>query len=283
MPELHRVRFCAAAFTAFLLVAVGATRGNAASITSVTGTASAAVTAVGGSPDPSEYYTSAAFSETCGAGCSAFDAALQAGAGLVADPGQNLRIDTQWTWTVDVVVDATATQAWELTADTKLLGYLTAVDQGGGSTRARLTNATGTLDAGGTGTTGSMGLAGTDSMSASGNANQMISRMGTFSVIGGFGPQTVSMTFTLDGRLRSQCTGGSCGTQGDEVAIRLGVPGAGTPAGFSAGNYPGPDGDPTAAHGMFISMALVLLPEPGSLWLAASALAALALTRRCRA
>jgi hypothetical protein len=90
------------------------------------------------------------------------------------------------------------------------------------------------------------------------------------------------MTFTLDGRLRSQCGGPGCGQQGDEAAIRLGLPASGTPPGFSAGNYPGIDGDPASAHGHFLSFTLVALPEPSSLALLLAALPALIALRGCR-
>lgn len=262
-----------------LLVGTLGSPAQSASISSVSGTASVSVTAIGGGPEASDYYTAAAFGEDCGAGCSDFTASLLGGAGLEADSGENLRIDMEWTWTVDIVVDATATEAWELSVDMGLLGYFTTFDQGGGRARARLNDLTGTLDAGGTGTTGSMDMAGFDSINTRATANQALTRMGSFTVVGGFGPQTVSMTFTLAGRLRSQCTGGGCTGQGDEAAIRLGIPASGTPPAFVAGSYPGPDGDAASAHGGFLNVSLV--PEPGALWLAASALAGLALAR-CR-
>lgn len=263
-----------------LLAATFGTPARGASISSVSGSAGVAVTGTGGGPELVDYYTAAAFGEDCGAGCSAFTGSLQAGAGLEADSGENLRIDMEWTWTMDIVVDAVATEAWVLDVNMDLAGYLTTFNQGGGRARARLTSLTGTLDSGGTGTTGSMNLAGFDVVNTSATANRALTRMGSFSVVGGFGPQTVSMTFTLDGRLRSQCNGGGCGGQGDEVAIRLGIPASGTPPGFVAGLYPGPDGDAAGVHGVFLGVTLV--PEPGTLWLAASALAALVFARRFR-
>jgi hypothetical protein len=267
-------------FLTLLLVGMPGSPAQAASISSVSGTAGVTLTGVGGAPEPSDYYMAAAFGENCGAGCTDFTGSLQAGAGVEADSGENLRIDMQWTWTVDILVDATATEAWELNVDMELAGYFTTINQGGGSARARLTAVSGTLDAGGTGTTGSMDLAGTDTINTSVDTNQALTRMSSFSVVGGFGPQTVSMTFTMDGRLRSQCTGGGCGGQGDEAAIRLGIPASGTPPAFVAGLYPGPDGDPANVHGVFLGVTLV--PEPGALWLAASALAGFAFARRFR-
>jgi hypothetical protein len=268
----------AALATAVLLLGAPA---YAATITSVTGSASTSVTTQGG-PEPADYYAEASFFEDCGVGCSAFTGRLGANAGIEADPGENIRIDVVWSYTIDITVDAGATEAWELTVDTELAGFLTTVNHGSGRTRQRHTDLTGTLDTAGLGLTGSMDLPGTDTLNTSASVNQPLSRTGSFSVTGGFGPQTVSMTFSLDGRLRSQCTGGGCATQGDEAAIRLGLPPTGAPPGFTAGNYPGIDGDPAAAHGHFLSFALVAVPEPSSLGLLLGALPALMALRGCR-
>jgi hypothetical protein len=254
---------------------------DAALITSVTGNPTVSVTPQGG-PEPADYYAEAAFFDDCGASCSAFTGRLGANAGIEADPGENLRIGVEWSYTIDIVVDAGATEAWELTVDATLAGYLTAVNQGSGRAAMRLTGLTGTLDTAGLGLSGSMDLAGTDFVNTTSGANQAVSRAGTFSVTGGFGPQTVSMTFTLDGRLRSQCTGGGCSFQGDEAAIRLGLPATSTPPGFAADDYPGPDGMLDTAHGHFLSFALATVPEPGSLALLLGALPALIALRGCR-
>jgi hypothetical protein len=254
---------------------------GAAVITSVTGSASTSVTTQGG-PGLDDYYADAGFLEDCGASCSVFTGSLAASAGIEADPGGNIRIDVQWSYTIDIVVDAGATEAWELAVDTALAGYLTTANQGSGRASGRLTDLTGTLDTAGLGLTGSMGLLGNDALNTSASANQAVARLGSFSITGGFGPQTISMTFTLDGRLRSQCGGQPCAQQGDEAAIRLGLPAAGTPPGFSAGNYPGIDGDPASAHGSFLSFALAAVPEPSSLTLLLAVLPALIALRGCR-
>ena len=271
-------RWLAALATAVLLLGAPA---YAATITSVTGSASTSVTTQGG-PEPADYYAEASFFEDCGVGCSAFTGRLGANAGIEADPGENIRIAVTWSYTIDITVDAGATEAWELAADTALAGYLTIVNQGPGRARERMRDLTGTLDTAGLGLTGSMDLLGLDILNAPGGGNQAISRAGTFNVTGGFGPQTVVMTFTMDGRLRSQCGGPGCNQQGDEAAIRLGLPASGTPPGFSAGNYPGIDGDPAAAHGHLLSFALVAVPEPSSLALLLGALPAVIALRGCR-
>lgn len=281
MPEPPRFAVQLLFAAAFLLSGAPA---FGVSISSVSGTASGVVTQANGGP-VNDHYVSAAFSEDCGAGCTDFLGSLQAGAGLEADNGENLRIDVEWTYTVDIVVDATATEAWELSVDLDLLGYLTLVDQGGGVARARFFDVVGTLNSGGTGFTGSMDLNGSLDVNTGSGANQILSRMGSFTVVGGFGPDTVSMTFTMDGQLRSRCTGGGCSGQGDEAAIRLGLPSAGTPPGFTAGNYPGIDGDPGSAHGLFLDVSVIplLVPEPGAAWLLGSALLAGGWLRRRRA
>jgi len=252
---------------------------DAALITSVTGNPTVSVTPQGG-PEPADYYAEAAFFDDCGASCSAFTGRLGANAGIVADPGDNIRIDVVWSYTIDITVDAGATEAWELTVDTELAGFLTTVDHGSGQTRQRHTDLTGTLDTAGLGLTGSMDLPGTDTLNTSASVNQPLSRTGSFSVTGGFGPQTVSMTFSLDGRLRSQCTGGGCATQGDEAAIRLGLPPTGAPPGFTAGNYASLAD--AAADGHFLSFTLFAVPEPSSLALLLGALPALIALRGCR-
>lgn len=267
------------ALIAVLLLA--AAPAGAAVITSVTGNASTSV-ATHGEPGADDYYADAAFFDDCGASCSAFTGRLGANAGIEADPGENIRIDVAWSFTIDVMVDAGATEAWELAVDTVLAGYLTIVDQGAGRASGRVTDLTGTLNTPGLGVTGSMDLLGWDEVNSTVSVNQAISRVGTFSVTGGFGPQTVSMTFTLDGRLRSQCGGPGCGQQGDEAAIRLGLPASGTPPGFSAGNYPGIDGDPASAHGHFLNFTLIAIPEPSSLMLLLAALPVLIALRGCR-
>ena len=270
---------CIGALIGVLLLA--AAPAGAAVITGISDTTSATVTPQGG-PEPADYYANAAFSDDCGASCSAFTGQLGASAGIEADPGDNIRIDVVWSYTIDITIDAGATEAWELTVDTALAGYLTTVSQGPGRARERLTDVTGTLNTAGLGLTGSMDLLGTDALNTSASVNQPISRLGSFSVTGGFGPQTISMTFTFDGRLRSQCGGQACSEQGDEAAIRLGLPATGAPPGFSAGNYPGIDGDPAAAHGLVLGFVMVAVPEPSSLALLLGALPALIALRGCR-
>jgi hypothetical protein len=257
---------------------------GAAIITSVTGNPTVSVTPQGG-PEPADYYAEAAFFDDCGASCSAFTGRLGANAGVEADAGENLRIRVEWSYTIDIFVDAAPMEAWELAVDATLAGYLTAVNQGSGRAGMRVTDLTGTLDTTSTpnlSLAGSMDLLGTDFVNTASGANQAVSRAGTFSVTGGFGPQTVSMTFTLDGRLRSQCSGGGCTFKGDEAAIRLGLPPTSTPPNFTAGDYPGPDGLPDTAHGHFLSFALVAVPEPSSLALLLGALPALIALRGCR-
>jgi hypothetical protein len=272
--------------TAFAAALCVATIAGAAVITDVTGSSVAAVTATSGDPGAADYYAlpdsaSGIIHDCPVGGCTAFDAALQGGAGIEADGNENLRISLEWTFTIDIVVSASATEVWELVVDSQLLGYLTAIDQGPGRARGRVNDLTGTVDTADLGVTGSMDLLGTDQMNAPGGANQLIDRVGTFTVTGGFGPTTVSMTFTLDGRLRSQCGGQGCNQQGDEAAIRLGVPGSGTPPGFTAGNYPGPDGATAGEHGLLLAVGLVtLVPEPGSAILVGSGLLLLLGSRR---
>jgi hypothetical protein len=145
--------------TLIAVLLLAAAPAGAAVITSVTGNASTSVTTQGG-PGADDYYAGAGFFDDCGAGCSAFTGLLGANAGIAADPGENIRIDVEWSFTIDIVVDAGATEAWELAGDTALAGYLTTIDQGSGRSRGRVSDLAGTLDTAGLTLTGSMNLLG---------------------------------------------------------------------------------------------------------------------------
>jgi len=277
LQRIGRRLACSGALIGVFLLA--AAPSGAAVITAISDSTSATVSPQGG-PEPADYYADAVFFDDCGVSCSAFTGRLGANAGIEADAGENIRIDVEWSYTVDITIDAGATEAWELTVDTELAGFLTTVNHGSGRTRQRHTDLTGTLDTAGLGLTGSMDLPGTDTLNTSASVNQPVSRTGSFSVTGGFGPQTVSMTFSLDGRLRSQCNGGGCSTQGDEAAIRLGLPATAAPPGFTAGDYSPPGA--AALDGHFLSFALVAVPEPSSLALLLGALPVLMALRGCR-
>jgi hypothetical protein len=266
---------------------------HAAMITGVSATSSI-TTSTSGGPEAWDWYALDAFGENCGGNCSSFTSQYAIGAGLEADAGfgpfsgEDLTLQVNWTYTIDITVtESTPGEQWQLAVDSSLLGYLTHLDTAGGSAASGLQDLTGVLNTAGFSADASMDLSGPDTaVSSSFDVNQMVSRVGTFNVTGGFGTQTVSMTFSLDGQLQSSCGGGGCSQAGDEAALRLGIA---TPAFpdilfFSAGDYAGPDGDAASAHGHFVTVDLlpVLAPEPGSLWLAASGLAVLALARRRR-
>jgi MYXO-CTERM domain-containing protein len=266
---------------------------HAAIITGVSATSSV-TTSTTGSPEAWDWYALDSFSEDCAGSCSTFTSQYALGAGIEADggfgpfPGEDVTLQVNWTYTIDITVsEQTPGEQWQLAVDSSLLGYLTHLDTAGGSAATGLQDLSGVLGTAGLSADASMDLAGPDTASSSTfDVNQLVSRAGTFNVTGGFGSQTVSMTFSLDGSLQSSCGGAACSQAGDEAALRLGIA---TPAFpdilfYSAGDYAGPDGDPTAAHGHFVSVALlpVPAPEPESLALAASALGALALARRRR-
>jgi hypothetical protein len=260
---------------------------GAASLTAVTLTDLSSETTAGGA-EADDWDVSRSLSEDCGVSCSVFTARFAAGAGVDADDYlESLTLNVTWSWQVDVDVDAQASEAWSLTVDSSMLGALTLVSDGAGSASAALNGVLGTYTGPGT-ASGTLDLAGFGSLSGAAGGDSGFNagdRLATFTITNGFGPASLSFTFTMTGQLTSTCgTFLPClfGARGDEAALRLGdTPIVGA---FTAGTYPGPGPRTQANDGHFVAFTLEEeAPEPPGLALLLGALAAVEVRRWLRA
>lgn len=257
----------------------------AASLTAVGLTDLSSETTSGGA-EADDWDVSRTLSEDCGGACTSFTARFAAGAGLDADDYfESLGLAVTWSWRVDVDVDALPAEAWSLTVDSSLLGALTLVSDGSGSASATLNGVLGTYTGPGT-ASGTLDLAGFGSLAGAAGGDSGFDagdRLTTFTITNGFGPASLTLTFTMTGQLTSTCgTFLPClfGARGDEAALRLGdVPVIGS---FTAGAYPGPGSRTQANDGHRVAFFLEEVAEPPGVAFALVGLAGLAAFGRRR-
>jgi len=185
-------------------------------------------------------------------------------AGVYADAGGGIiganrivTLNAAYTFSFDVT-DALGS-AWRLDITTSRLGARTAVGDGGGQSAFSLTAVTGVRGGVGSLSSGSLGLAAITRTQQNNDADIAINQNGTAS-ISGTGNGTVTLNFTFGATAESLVNG----AQGDEAAIRLGIPES-LPTDYTAGAYPGPGNRTAANDGHFVDLDLIDLgpiPEP---------------------
>jgi len=172
---------------------------------------------------------------------------------LVADSDQNGSSNSQTTGTftasyrISFSVTAGVGVKYTIYVTEKMLGELTAVEDGQGIGNGTISNVTGTFSGGGV-QSGTLALATgasntSPAVSAGPDADVTISKNGTLQVTGLIGTGavqnfTVDFTWTMSA---SSTTSGNA--QGDEAAVRLGQPALTTLFGTTAGDYPGGTAD----------------------------------------
>ena len=207
-------------------------------------------------------------------------------AGVYVDAGGRGATSTTTTlnasYTITFNVTNAAGELWRLDLVTSRIGARTGVDDGQGESAFSLSAVTGFLGGSGTLSAGSLGLAAIANSQQATDVNLAFNQSGTASISGsGNGSVTLRFTFTATSQTIVQGNGNNA--QGDEAAIRMGIPS--TLSQFSAGNYPG-QGNRTAANdGHFVDLDLFDLgpvPEPDTALMLTLGLAVLAIQGRSR-
>jgi hypothetical protein len=143
---------------------------------------------------------------------------------------------------VNFSVTAAAGFQYIVQIDTRMLGELTAVNDGKQSSTGTIGNVAGTYTGPGT-TSGSLNLTLNLSNSTDAGTDISFSQTGVFTITGLVGTgaaQNFVLDFTWDMSAASTTTGANIG---DEAAVRLGQTALTALTGTSAGNYPGGGGD----------------------------------------
>ncbi len=243
-----------------------------------------------GLADPNQYYanTSATPTIACGAMCTSFEVQFAGAAGVEVGNTETATVTFSWAYQVSFEVDAFAGEQWEITIDTSLLGALTLVDDSFilGSATASLGDVTGSYSGPGTVVSGSLDLPGFGTLSGFTGGNQPFDAgdRSSLMVVRGSGPATgasaVQLTFSMNGQVESASSCFLFFCNADEAAVRLGD--VGTLAGFSAGDYPGPDGRVQGLDGHWLVVGIAAVPEPRTALLVVLGLLGLAAARRPR-
>ncbi|HXK23927.1 MAG TPA: PEP-CTERM sorting domain-containing protein [Myxococcota bacterium] len=213
-------------------------------------------------------------------------------AGVYADAGGNGAVTDTATlnasYTITFNVTNAAGEVWRLDLVTSRIGSRTAVDDGQGSSAFSLSAVTGFLGGSGTLSSGSLGLAAiansqqSTALDSPFGAGAPFNQSGTAS-ISGSGNGTVTLRFTFSATSQTIVQGNGNNAQGDEAAIRMGIPA--TLSQFTAGNYPGPGNRTAANDGHFVDLDLFDLgpvPEPDTALMLTFGLAVLAIQGRSR-
>jgi hypothetical protein len=182
-------------------------------------------------------------------------------------------------YSITFTITADPWVVYDLAINTSRLGAITRVDDGTGGGNGSIGAVSGTLNAV---ATPGLGLSGVSLGQGTGAANTPFNQStSTITLPGLIGNQVITLAFQWTSTANSTCTGFLCSTTGnDEVAVRLGM--AGTGSGVTADDYPGVGSRNINGDGHFVSVnALVTaVPEPGTVLLLGSGLAALALRGR---
>jgi hypothetical protein len=170
--------------------------------------------------------------------------------------------------------------AWQLEIDTRRFGARTAVTDGNGQSAFGLSAVNVTHSGDGTFDIGTLGLADIPRVQQTTNVNLVFDQSGA-GIVSGIGNGSVLLSFDFTATAETIVL---FGNQGDEAAIRLGIPS--NLSFFTAGEYPGPGVRDPAADGHSVGVTLFDLgpiPEPATALLLGLGLAGLALQGRVRA
>ena len=143
---------------------------------------------------------------------------------------------------VNFSVTAGAGFQYVVQVDTRMLGELTAVNDGKQTSTGTIGNVTGTYTGPGT-TGGSLNLTLAQTNATDAGVDVSLSQTGVFTITGLVGtgaPQAFVLDFTWSMSATSQTNGANIG---DEAAVRLGQTALTTLTGTTAGDYPGAGGD----------------------------------------
>ena len=207
-------------------------------------------------------------------------------AGVYTDAGGNGAVNNTTTlnasYTLTFNVTNAAGELWRLDLVTSRIGARTAVDDGQGQSAFSLGAVTGFLGGSGTLSSGSLGLAAIANSQQSTAVDLAFNQSGAAS-ISGSGNGTVTLRFTFSATSQTIVQGNGANAQGDEAAIRMGIPA--TLSQFTAGNYPGPGNRTAANDGHFVDLDLLDLgpvPEPDTALMLTFGLGVLAIQGRAR-
>ncbi len=185
-----------------------------------------------------------------------YQAGVYTDAGGAGATSNVLTLNAAYTISFDII-DAIGS-AWQLDIDTSRIGARTSVTDGGGQSAFALGAASGLLGGAGTLSSGSLGLAAIARSQQGTSVNLPFNQTGNAS-IDGTGNGSVTLSFSFSATAETLVSG----TQGDEAAIRMGIPES--LASFTAGVYPGAGNRTAANDGHFVDLTLFDLgpiPEP---------------------
>jgi hypothetical protein len=185
-----------------------------------------------------------------------YQAGVYTDAGGTGATSNVIMLNASYTISFDII-DAIGS-AWQLDIDTSRIGARTSVTDGGGQSAFALSAASGLLGGAGTLSSGSLGLAAI-ARSQQGNSVNLTFNQAGNALIDGTGNGSVTLTFTFSATAETLVNG----SQGDEAAIRMGIPENLTS--FTAGAYPGAGNRTAANDGHFVDLTLLDLgpiPEP---------------------
>lgn len=163
---------------------------------------------------------------------------------------------------IEFTVAAAANEGWRLDVTTHRAGALTCLDDGQGQCAVSLGPVTGIVFGIGSLSSGTLGLPGISSGITSISRDIPFDQSEVASIIGE-GTGSVILDFGFSATAQTLVLGSGSSAQGDEAAIRMGIPGRLTS--FTAGNYPGIGNRTAFDDGHIVSVSLVdrgPIPEP---------------------